>query len=168
MSRAAFLAAARSFIGTPYHHMGRQPGIGLDCAGVVICAARAAGVVPADFDVPAYRRRPDASLLAWCDAHMERLTGAAEMLPGDVVVLEVDVDPQHLGVVGDHRFGWLSIIHALGRADGTGSVIEQRLAFARGRKFVAAFRVRGIDGGAQVGTLAGIPAFGGADNGGAA
>jgi cell wall-associated NlpC family hydrolase len=143
--RADFLRIARSYIGTPYHHMGRQPGIGLDCAGVVICAAREAGLVAADFDVPAYTRSPDGRMLDFCDAHMDRLPGEREMLPGDVVVLEVDVDPQHLGVIGDHRFGGHSIVHALATADGRGRVLEQRLVFARGRRFVAAYRVRGLD-----------------------
>lgn len=140
-SRAAFLAAARSFIGTPYHHMGRAPGVGLDCAGVVICAARACGAVAPDFDVPAYTRRPDGvSLLAWCEAQMERIDERA-MAPGDVVVVCFDEDPQHLGVLGNHAHRGLSIIHALARASGAGRVLEQRLAFAQNKKFVAAYRL---------------------------
>ena len=141
-SRDTFLAAARSYVGTRYHHMGRTPGVGLDCAGVVICAARACGAVAPDFDVPAYTRRPDGvSLLAWCDAQMDRI-GEREMAPGDVVIICFDEDPQHLGVVGAHRFGGLSIIHALARSNGTGVVLEQRLAFAQNRKFIAAYRLR--------------------------
>ena len=40
---ARFVAAARSYVNTPFVHQGRVPGAGLDCAGVVVCAARAAG-----------------------------------------------------------------------------------------------------------------------------
>jgi cell wall-associated NlpC family hydrolase len=143
-ARDTFLAAARSYIGTPYHHMGRAPGVGLDCAGVPLCAARAAGLLPDDFDLPAYSRWPDGTLLAWCDLHMERIE-RHQMAAGDVLALEVDKGAQHIGVLGNHRFGGLSLIHAAGRVDGSGRVIETRLAFARNQRFVAAFRLRGID-----------------------
>lgn len=34
---------ARSCIDTPFHHQGRVPGVGIDCLGVVVGAARATG-----------------------------------------------------------------------------------------------------------------------------
>jgi hypothetical protein len=83
-------------------------------------------------------------MLTFCDAHMDRI-GKAAMLPGDVVVICFDTDPQHLGVVGNHRFSGLSIIHALTRAGETGRVLEQGLKFAQNRKFIAAYRLRGME-----------------------
>ena len=41
-------AAARSYVGTPFVHHGRRPGVGLDCAGVAFCAAWDAGLAVAD------------------------------------------------------------------------------------------------------------------------
>lgn len=40
------IVAARSYIGTPFVHQGRQPGLGLDCVGMVFCAFLAAGWQP--------------------------------------------------------------------------------------------------------------------------
>lgn len=53
--------AALKFIGTPYRHQGRTPGIGLDCAGVLICAMRKLGI--AVNDCRTYGRVPPRNLL---------------------------------------------------------------------------------------------------------
>ena len=48
---ADFVAAAEGMIGTPFHHQGKIPGVGLDCVGLIYCAARAAGFrVPLEFE----------------------------------------------------------------------------------------------------------------------
>lgn len=41
------IATARSWIGTPWRHQARLPGVAMDCVGAVVCSARAAGL-----DVP--------------------------------------------------------------------------------------------------------------------
>ena len=46
--------AARTYIGTPFHHRERQPGIALDCVGLLVCVARELGIYAGDFDVPPY------------------------------------------------------------------------------------------------------------------
>ena len=33
------IEVARGYVGTPFHHAGRLPGVGLDCIGVPVCAA---------------------------------------------------------------------------------------------------------------------------------
>ncbi len=43
MKREDFVRVARSYIGTPFHHQGRLPGVGLDCAGVIVCALAECG-----------------------------------------------------------------------------------------------------------------------------
>lgn len=145
MSGSEIVRVARGYIGTPFHHMGRVPGVGLDCAGVLICAARELGLVAPDFDVPPYSRMPDGrSLIEWCDRYMTRIR-QSEMRAGDAIVVIVDRDPQHLGILGDYRHGGFSIIHAMSRADGKGTVIETRLMFSRTMRFVAAYRFPGVD-----------------------
>ena len=45
--------AARSFAGTPFVHQARQPGAGLDCVGLIVCAAGLAGktlTAPINYD----------------------------------------------------------------------------------------------------------------------
>lgn len=139
--RSDVVRAARSYIGTPFHHQGRSR-VGMDCAGLVICVARDLGIVPKDFDVPAYPRRADGStMIALCVENMESIA-LDDMLPGDVIVVAVRRDPQHMGFVGDYRYGGFSIIHAASRRDGKGEVVETRLMFARNQQYRAAFRIR--------------------------
>lgn len=135
--RADVVAAARSLIGTPFHHQGRVPGVGIDCAGVLIVVARLLGIKPPDFDVNGYARTPDGlALRALCEEHMERVT---ELEPGDVALIrwKSDERPHHLGIVGDHPNG-LSLIHAESRSQN--KVIESRLEFGRYMRLVQAYR----------------------------
>lgn len=143
-SRADIVAQARAYIGTPFHHMGRQPGVGLDCAGLLVCVARALGLVAPDFDVPAYTPTPDGhSMLRWCGEYMQPVFYPL-MRPGDAVLLITDLHPQHLAILGDYRHGGLSIIHAANNADPP-RVIETRLLFSRAQRFVAAFALPGVE-----------------------
>lgn len=93
-------AIARSYVGTPFVHQGRTPGVALDCAGVVICIARQRGHVAADFDVSNYAQQPDKwSIIEACDEHLMRIR-VDEARPGDVLVMAWDSYPQHLGIMG--------------------------------------------------------------------
>jgi len=142
-TRADIVNVARGYVGTPWHHRARLPGVGLDCAGVLICVCRELGIVAPDFDVPEYSITPDGSMLEWCDRYMRRIT-KAEMQAGDAIVLITDKDPQHLAVLGDYRGGdQFSIIH------GTNDrrymrVIEMRLMFSRDQRFAAAYALPGM------------------------
>ena len=138
-TRADIVATARSYKGTPFHHMERKPGLGMDCAGVLICCARDLGLVPQAFDVPAYIKRPDGtSLLEWCRRYMGAEVSQRDLLPGHAILAAIGPDPAHLGVVGDYRHGGLSIIHASNMPERM-RVIETRLMFTRVLKFTAGF-----------------------------
>ena len=142
-TRADVVRVARSYLETPWHHMGRLPGVGLDCAGVPVCAARELGLVAPDFDVPPYTPTPDGrAMLEWCNTYMTPVA-REHMQPGDVVVLITDVYPQHLAILGDYVHGGLSIIHAANAAHPP-RVIETRLMWSRTQRFVAAFVMPGI------------------------
>lgn len=135
------VAAARRCIGTPYHHQARKPGIGLDCVGLVICVARQIGAVAPDWDVRGYSRVPDGfALMRHLEEQMD-LVQRGDMRPGDVVCVEFDNHPQHVGVLGDYVHGGLSIIHA---SNAAGRVIETRLLFSAAMRFVSAHRYRGV------------------------
>lgn len=128
---------ARRWIGTPYHHQARLPGQGLDCIGLLICAARELGQVPPDFNITGYRRVPDGFSLM---RHMrEQFTeiDRADMAAGDYVCIAYDKHPHHVGIIGAYPLGGLSIIHANSKA---GRVEETRLVFGDAMRFVAAFR----------------------------
>jgi cell wall-associated NlpC family hydrolase len=51
--RAAVLKEARSWLGTPYHHMGRVKGVGCDCLTLLVSVYHATGVVP-EVEIPHY------------------------------------------------------------------------------------------------------------------
>jgi cell wall-associated NlpC family hydrolase len=141
MSR--IVEVARSYLGTPFQHQGRLPGVGLDCAGVVIAIARELGVVASDFDITGYGRTPDGkSLLRWCREHMNEIP-KSEMRPGDVLCVAWENIPHHLAVLANYRHGGLSIVHSIDRPGKVrGKVVEHRLVFSDRMKFVAAFRMR--------------------------
>ncbi len=144
-TRADIVRVARSYRETPHHHRGRLPGVGLDCAGVLICAGRELGLVAADFDVPTYSPHPDGhSLIDWCNEFMGRQVGQEYMRPGDAIIVKVKTHPQHIGILGDYVHGGLSIIHSAINA-APPRVIETRLMFAQNLKFVAAYALPGIE-----------------------
>jgi cell wall-associated NlpC family hydrolase len=51
--RAAVIAEARAWWRTPYHHMGRFKGVGVDCLTLLAEVYEAAGVIP-HVDIPFY------------------------------------------------------------------------------------------------------------------
>lgn len=139
------VARARSYLGTPFAHRGRLPGVGLDCVGVGICVARDEGLKPRDFDVPPYLMVPDGvTLLKHCREHMDQVT-QAQMRAGDMIIVRRGHLPQHAGILGDYAAapGALSIIHSTNEPE-YHRVIEQRLMFHNKLRFVAAFRFRGV------------------------
>lgn len=143
--REAIVAEARSYLGTPWVHMGRQPGLAIDCAGVWICVCRARAYLAATFDVPAYTQEPDGQLVRLCERYMGARVPQQSLRPGDGVVIATATDPQHLGIVGDYRHSGLSIIHASNALSvQPGRVIETRLMFSRAMRFVTAYRFPGV------------------------
>lgn len=120
MAHADFIAIARSWLGVPFRHQGRSR-VGVDCAGLVICVAREAGLVDPGFDINGYRRQPDGSLLGACADH---LIAAPTLEAAHLVVVRFSVQPQHVALVVPYRHGGLALLHALQHS---GHVVEHRL-----------------------------------------
>lgn len=96
------IAVARSYTKTPFHHGGRLPGVGLDCIGVIVCAASACGLLHCD--VAAYPLRPNGQLRESLDA---QLVAVPDALPGDVLLMSFSEEPHHVAL-----FTGETIIHA--------------------------------------------------------
>ncbi len=95
---AAIIAAARACVGTRFRAQGRLPGVGLDCVGVALVAAQAAGA--GAFDLPAYALSGDNE--ARLDAELaRRCTEVAVAQPGDLLVVAPATGRRHLAVVTD-------------------------------------------------------------------
>ena len=143
-TRADVVRVARSYIGTPFHHMGRVPGVGLDCVGVLICAARELGLIARDFDLPAYTPSPDGvTMLKWADEYMTKIPQSL-MQAGDVLMLITDAEPQHLAILADYVHGGLSIVHSANSATPP-RVLETRLMFSRVQRFAGAYVLPNIE-----------------------
>ena len=134
------VAAARALIGTPYHHLGRLPGVGIDCAGVLIVIARDLGLVDAGWNPDPYSMRPDGeSLQALCDQMMQRAGAISEGCA--ILIAWLDGPPQHLGIVTLLPDGAHGLVHADGRR--AMKVVEQRLVLSRAMRLVQAYRLPG-------------------------
>jgi cell wall-associated NlpC family hydrolase len=141
MTGADVVTEARTWIGTPWVHQHTGKGSGCDCAGLVIGVARALGLVPSGFNVPAYGRQPNGTLLALCEEHMKPIS-RGQMAPGDVIAVATAQNPRHLGILADYVHGGLSLIHSTDI--GKRGVVETRLMFAQNFRFVAAYRLPGV------------------------
>jgi NlpC/P60 family putative phage cell wall peptidase len=142
VDRAAIVAAARGWIGTPYRHQASRKGVGCDCLGLVRGVWRElAGPEPET--PPPYR--PDWAEVA---AHETLLAAAGRHLvpiatdafrPGDVLLFRMSPEAciKHCAIVADARPGdpQPRIIHAYwGR-----SVVESWLGAWWRRRLAAAF-----------------------------
>lgn len=117
------IAEARTFLGCKWRHKGRNH-YGIDCAGLVVCAYKAAGIEV--YDAKHYGREPWMDKL---DEHLEKTFGKRlnkdEMQEGDVAVIwwnEVPA-PSHLGIIAKHPNGGLSLIHSYSQHN----VVEHRI-----------------------------------------
>ena len=140
-TRAAIVAEARSWLGTPWVHQHCLKGVAVDCAQLVIAVGQACGLVDSLLRVRDYGRYPDGTILTTCGAHMDPVSEKA-LQPGDVVSVAMEHQPQHVGIVGDYVHGGLSLIHASNT--GRAQVIESRLVFHRRFRFIAGFKFRGV------------------------
>lgn len=139
IARSAFIAAARAWLGTPWHHQGAVRGVGCDCAGLVMGAARACGL--AEVSVTGYPRIPRGhELEEWCDRYMARIP-RADLAPGDVCAFDYGGDPQHLGILG-WRHGAVTLIHAYAPAR---EVVEVSFAEPWIGRLSIAYRIPGLD-----------------------
>ncbi|MFW5970145.1 MAG: NlpC/P60 family protein [Halofilum sp. (in: g-proteobacteria)] len=129
MAAADVIAAARACIDTPFHHQGRQPGVGLDCAGLLVHAFSAAG--HRTIDDHRYPRAPDPRRMrSVLERILVRVTDAWR--PGDVLYCRIKHDPQHLAI-------WTgsSMIHGYLTA---GRVVEHGMDRRWERRVIARYR----------------------------
>ena len=108
--RAAVVAEARRWLGTPYHHMGRVLGAGVDCATLPAEIYAACGVMSclnvAFYPQDWHLHRGDERYLAVVTAIAGEV---ANPLPGDFVLWRFGRCLAHGAIVID----WPVIIHAL-------------------------------------------------------
>jgi len=131
---AAFVAAARSYVGVPWRHLGRSR-TGVDCIGLVLMAAREVGV---DLPDPApYAREPQGTrLLEGVLVHAARV---ASPEPGDVLLFRMGLYGGHVGIASVHpAWGVPACLHAYAPRR---QVVEQPMDAELRAALIGAFRL---------------------------
>jgi cell wall-associated NlpC family hydrolase len=136
MTGDLIVAAARSMLGVRWRHLGRSRD-GIDCIGLVLHAAREAGI---DLPDPApYERQPQGTRLT--DAALHHAMRVARPEPGDVLVFRMGLYGGHLGIAAVHP-SWRvpSCIHAYAPHK---QVVEQPIDGELRAAMIGAYRLRG-------------------------
>lgn len=118
VTRAQIVAAARTFVGTPYQKKGRVLGSGLDCIGLPLMVGGLLSLkdtsgVPINGNL--YTDYSDQPLLDYvhqmCMKHLVpcAVRNAKE---GDIVSIAVSTAPCHVGMLARNDAGQLTLIHA--------------------------------------------------------
>jgi NlpC/P60 family putative phage cell wall peptidase len=139
--RAAIVQQARTWLGTPYQHQARCKGAGVDCVGLVIGVASALGL--SAFNTHCYGRVPSGRMmLELLGEHAIQVDHRAPWLPGQILALRFDSEPQHVAILADIAgTDQLSMIHAYSHA---GNVTEHRLAEVWRARVMARYEFPGV------------------------
>lgn len=144
--REAFLEEVEGLLGTPYVHQGRNPALGVDCAGLVIVALSRRGWTPVrreTVELLDYRRIPEGTMLR--DYVLQECDPVPrdEAIPGDLALFAFGPDPQHLAILVPTPKGLQGeyIIHAVNRR----GVTKHRFATEWKRDVIGFYRIRNID-----------------------
>ena len=142
--RTDIIATARACKGTPFRHQGRLPGVGLDCAGVLLAIGNRHGQTPRpDFNVTGYARYPnEIEVRRWLRLLLDPVYDFSQRKFGDVVVIADHAHAVHLGILVPDGHGGEALVHASERA---GGVVEHGINAAWRRQIRAVWRFRALE-----------------------
>jgi len=133
------VTVARSYMGVPWHHQGRNRA-GMDCAGLIVCVAHDLSL--SEFDTRDYGRLPSGDQMrSVLREHCVELPATA-LAPGLVALMRFETDPQHLAIVAPYLYGGFSIVHALVQSR---RVVEHRLDDLWRSRIVALYQLPGVE-----------------------
>jgi cell wall-associated NlpC family hydrolase len=141
-TRQDVIDRAREMLGTPFHHQGRVPGIGVDCAGLLKVTFSKLGrrVV----DRTDYERNPDGeTLMSTLLANDLVRISQKDEKPADVVVFWINRHtkaPQHVAFKTDR--GLLHCVCEEPKTKHPGKVVETSFDDRWRRRVVATLRLR--------------------------
>lgn len=151
--RDEIVSEARSWIGTPWHHMGDEnalaiKGVGVDCAILLVDVCKACGLVPQDLNPRPYSmshniHRGEEVFLGWLSKYGEEIE---KPTAGDLVVWKYGRVFSHGAFVIDDDE---NIIHAYRDAGivTLGSLLETQIKYEKNGQLRPCkfFKLRGID-----------------------
>ena len=107
--REAVVAAAMDWMGTPYVHMGRIKGVGVDCAQLLIAVYSEAGVIeafdPGTYTHDWYMHRSEELYLGHLLQHAEQVDAPE---PGDMAAYRFGRTMSHAGIITEPGY----MVHA--------------------------------------------------------
>lgn len=136
--REQILAAAFACLGTPFRHQARVPGLGIDCAGLLVHVFRALDLP--HHDELGYPRNPyDGQLEKILDGQPSLVRIALDQAqPGDVLAMRISTAPQHIAFLAQPIDGQRYIIHS---SSEHGGVVHHRLDELWGARIMRAYRL---------------------------
>ena len=132
------IAAALECMGTPFLHQGRVPGVGIDCAGLLVHCFKRLGLPHQD--ERGYPRTPfDGQLERILDSQpsLQRIA-LADAGPGDWLIMRMSRDPQHIALHAGFERGHPYIIHSTSES---GRVVRHRLDALNRTRVTGAYRM---------------------------
>lgn len=129
---------ASACIGTPFQHQARIPGVGIDCAGLLVHCFRSLDLD--HHDELGYPRNPYDGMLEKILLSQPSLVkiGKSDIEAGDWLTMRIRTSPQHIalhaGFIGGHAY----IIHA---SDQHKKVVKHRLDDMWRARITGAFRM---------------------------
>jgi NlpC/P60 family putative phage cell wall peptidase len=138
-TREQIVRQARTWLATPYQHQARCKGAGVDCIGLIASVAKELEL--SQFDSHCYGRIPNGQeLITALKTHAIELPANSPWLPGQILALRFDIEPQHAAILAQHG-DQLTMIHAYSHAQ---CVTEHRLADVWRARVVARFDFPGV------------------------
>lgn len=142
-TRKQIVDCSRTYLNTPFRHQGRIKGLGVDCAGFLLCVCQEMNVKGIPFEqYMNYDPYPtDDTVLRECRKNFKEIP-VDTIQPGDILCMRSPTVPCHVGLVTDLRPG-LGLIHAYSER-AINKVCEHTLEITWRRRITAAFQFPGV------------------------
>lgn len=132
------ITAARTWLGTPYHHQGRVKGVGVDCIGIIVGVAADLGFNIDKDTYRAYPRQPPrgkSMLHEFAAVCGDPINEIKDLKIGDLAIFwmsETSKRAQHCGIISD-----IGMIHCYSTV---GKVVEHPLDMFWYQRFMCGFK----------------------------
>lgn len=127
--------------GTPFKHQGRVLGLGMDCAGLFVFICHTLEI-PC-LDATGYPRTPFGGELErqLDDQPVLRRIDVGDAEKGDILVMRMTKQPQHIAIHAGDESGYPCVIHA---SEMHGGVVHHRIDELWRARVVRAYRFEGL------------------------
>jgi cell wall-associated NlpC family hydrolase len=138
MNNIDIINKAREYINTPFHHQGRLKGVGVDCAGLIICTAKDLNIDV--YDIKGYSNIPSQGLFEKTVINQLIKIDFEDLQQGDMMIFKFTSEPQHIAFVSEVKPN-IKIIHAYQQVN---KVVEHDFDKIWERRLVACFRFKNL------------------------